>query len=129
MSDANDRSLDVTYSLCAVQNHLGTTPHGGHYVAEVMDWITGVWWECNDSDITWMKDGPSASFDPEECSEEDREKVTGSANAYNLFYVEQRYLSEKICFALRNVRNSVSSGGVLEEIASCRDSRFATERE
>ena len=124
---------DVSYVLCAVQNHLGTTPHGGHYVAEVMDWTTGVWWECNDESVTRMVDGPSASYDPaEEDGDEGgggrRAGVKGSSDAYNLFYVEQGYLVRQVEAALGS--DAASGGGVLAEIDSGRDERYeAGERE
>ena len=64
------------YVLCAVQNHLGTSAHGGHYVAEVMDWATGVWNEFNDEDVTVLEKGPTSSFDPTE-----REVTAANAKA------------------------------------------------
>ena len=123
---------DVSYVLCAVQNHLGTTPHGGHYVAEVMDWTTGVWWECNDESVTRMPDGPSASYDPAEDGDGDdggggRVGVKGSSDAYNLFYVERGYLARQVEAALGD--DAASYGGVLAEIDSGRDERYEAERE
>ena len=52
------------YILCAVQYHLGPSAHGGHYVAEVMDWTTGVWYKFNDKEVTRLEGGPESSFDP-----------------------------------------------------------------
>ena len=123
---------DVSYVLCAVQNHLGTTPHGGHYVAEVMDWTTGVWWECNDESVTRMADGPSASYDlAGEDGDEDggggRAGVKGSSDAYNLFYVERGYLARQVEATLG--ADAASYGGVLAEIDSGRDERYEAERE
>mmetsp|Transcript_20083 Transcript_20083/g.42088 ORF Transcript_20083/g.42088 Transcript_20083/m.42088 type:complete len:1210 (+) Transcript_20083:2-3631(+) len=104
--------MHAKYVLCAVQNHLGSSAHGGHYTADVMDWTTGVWYEFNDEDVTILEGGPTCSFDPDmETEEEDgtettttdrrhrpttkrhHRKVGGSEDAYNLFYVEEGYLS------------------------------------
>jgi len=92
------QNVNTNYILCAVQNHLGSSAHGGHYVAEVMDWTTGVWYEFNDEDVTILEDGPSSSFEPSEIEDEmesEQRAVSGSGDAYNLFYVEQNYLSKK----------------------------------
>ncbi|EJK51774.1 hypothetical protein THAOC_29026, partial [Thalassiosira oceanica] len=122
-------SSDVTYVLCAVQNHLGTTPHGGHYVAEVMDWTTGVWWECNDESVTRMPDGPSASYDPDgDGGEDGGAGVRGSSDAYNLFYVERGYLARQVRASLEGDAASLY-GGVLADIDSRRDERYEAERE
>mmetsp|Transcript_21335 Transcript_21335/g.46317 ORF Transcript_21335/g.46317 Transcript_21335/m.46317 type:complete len:1522 (+) Transcript_21335:285-4850(+) len=97
-----EQSKQGRYILCAVQNHLGTSAHGGHYVAEVMDWTTGVWYEFNDEDVTILEGGPTSSFEPSETDDVEEKKqpdkqlkVKGSQDAYNLFYVEQSYLSKQ----------------------------------
>ena len=46
------------YILVAVQNHPGNSAHEGHYVANAMDWNTGVWFEFNDEDVDVLSDGP-----------------------------------------------------------------------
>lgn len=85
-----------TYMLVAVQNHLGNSAHGGHYVANAMDWSTGVWFEFNDEDVDVLENGPVSAFYPDQIpSDEDTKprKISGSADAYNLLYVEMGYLS------------------------------------
>ena len=102
-SHATDGAVG-TYILCAVQNHLGTSAHGGHYVADVMDWTTGVWYEFNDEDVTILEGGPTSSFEPLKPKDDDdkpqqqgkNRKINGSQDAYNLFYVEESYLSEQL---------------------------------
>ena len=51
------------YVLCAVQNHLGNLAHVGHYIANVLDWKTGVWYELNDEDVNILDSGPLSSFE------------------------------------------------------------------
>jgi ubiquitin carboxyl-terminal hydrolase 48 len=86
-----------TYVLVAVQNHLGNSAHGGHYVANVLDWSTGVWFELNDEDVDVLADGPRAGFHPVKSNnangEDKRHRINGSADAYNLLYVEKTYLA------------------------------------
>lgn len=85
------------YVLVAVQNHLGNSAHGGHYVANAMDWSTGVWFEFNDEDVDVLDDGPLSGFYPDQTTDSNEDtkprKISGSADAYNLLYVEKSYLS------------------------------------
>ena len=86
--DGTRNDTTANYILCAVQNHLGTSAHGGHYTADVLDWTTGVWYGFNDEEVSVLEDGPESSF--HSSSETDKNgKVVGSADAYNLFYVEE----------------------------------------
>ena len=85
------------YILCAVQNHLGISAHGGHYVANVMDWTTGVWYEFNDEQVSTLDDGPGSTFDPRDNVDKkpkSLKKFCGSQDAYNLLYVERLYLAQ-----------------------------------
>lgn len=93
------------YILCAVQYHLGISAHGGHYVANVMDWMTGVWYEVNDEQVSALKDGPGSSFEPSYNAGEktmSQKKVSGSQDAYNLLYVERRYLTKQCKAEMRH---------------------------
>ena len=89
----------VKYMLCAVQDHLGTSAHGGHFTADVMDWKTGKWYKFNDEEVTILESGPNSSFENEDGDDLIRSnghgKVDGSQDAYNLLYVQEKYLSEQ----------------------------------
>ena len=85
-----------------------------------MDWTTGVWYEFNDEDVTILEGGPTSSFEPHE-REDNMEtnqpgkhrKVSGSADAYNLFYVSQSYLSMQCESELRHsdfMENEANTG-------------------
>ena len=85
-----------TYVLVAVQNHLGNSAHGGHYIANVLDWKTGVWFEFNDETVNILENGPLSGFHSEEASHDKKgtlRKIYGSEDAYNLLYVEKNYMS------------------------------------
>lgn len=123
------------YILCAVQNHLGTSAHGGHYVADVMDWTTGVWYEFNDAEVTVLEGGPVSSFEPSEGTSGNGRKVGGSQDAYNLFYVEESYLASQAEIELRSFAESdasdVTTAGndILASIKVQRTERYRAEKE
>ena len=76
----------MEYVLCAVQNHRGTSAYGGHYVAEAMDWTTGIWYEYNDEEVTLLPDGPSCSYNPDDVFSggESEDKTFGSVEGGSL---------------------------------------------
>lgn len=82
----------MKYILCGVQNHRGTSAYSGHYVAEVMDWSTGVWFEYNDEKVAVLEHGPSSSYDPSRIST--TRLKGGNPDAYNLFYAEEHFLRD-----------------------------------
>ncbi len=135
---------DTKYILCAVQNHLGTSAHGGHYVADVMDWTTGFWYEFNDEEVTILEDGSVASFTPSSAGENGKTKkkggkngqVYGSQDAYNLFYVKQSYLASQCKSELQKFTeieaapNSESdTGSVIPSMKAQRQKRYVLEME
>lgn len=40
------------YRLVSVLYHKGASAHGGHYVADVLDWEREQWWHCDDDTVT-----------------------------------------------------------------------------
>ena len=70
-------------------------------IADVMDWSTGVWFEFNDEDVAVLQDGPTAGFHLDQRhgsmpNNDNPQKNSGSADAYNLFYVDKDYLSTSV---------------------------------
>ncbi len=66
-------------------------------MANVMDWTTGVWYEFNDEQVSTLDDSPGSTFDPRDNIDKkpkSLKKVSGSQDAYNLLYVERRYLAQ-----------------------------------
>jgi ubiquitin carboxyl-terminal hydrolase 48 len=137
----NDNAATTTtttskYILCAVQNHLGTSAHGGHYIADVMDWTTGVWYEFNDEDVSTLEQGPKSSFEPNESNSSAKckgDKIDGSTDAYNLFYVEQSYLSQQSRIELKTTSKRIEDGlygdDILTSIDVQRTERYNCEKE
>lgn len=105
------------YTLCAVMRHQGTSAYSGHYIAEAMDWTTGLWYEFNDETVKVLPQGPSCSYNPGRkgevsltCSDSDGTEnetrnfwngsqeayegmIGGSQDAYNMYYVDECYLA------------------------------------
>ena len=109
-----DEIKDEVYVLCAIQNHRGASAYGGHYVAEAMDWTTGVWYDYNDEDVTLLPNGPNCSYIPASSDDGSASStpapapmaasaggkikrtapLRGSSDAYSLFYVERSFLAK-----------------------------------
>ena len=111
-----------------------------------MDWTTGVWYEFNDEEVTILEGGPVSSFQPPETDSEghnqpgNARKVSGSQDAYNLFYVEQNYLASQSVkelqqFAENEETAEASSeslgedGNILSTMKVERETRYKLERE
>lgn len=85
------------YVLVAVMRHQGKSAYSGHYVAEAMDWQSGQWFEFNDEKVQHLEDGPSCAFDPSASpTEDDCSLIVGSTDAYNMYYVQESFLSEQV---------------------------------
>ena len=128
-----------TYLLCAVMRHQGTSAYSGHYLAEVMDWLTGKWFEFNDENVKLLPDGPSSSFDPEMVKARNGDPIntnqaiptqsdpSGSQDAYNMYYVEESYLSQTAMKAIMVQEKLTSSGpNAGEALDDVTDQRKAT---
>jgi hypothetical protein len=126
------------YTLCAVMRHQGTSAYAGHYVAEAMDWLTGQWFEFNDETGKLLSDGPSCSYDPDENETTDKKTtmLSGSQDAYNMYYVDEKFLAQNAldevsrrashCAAGNNYRNSETINNVLAEVSEQRNEKYVT---
>lgn len=57
------RFADCDYQLVSAVYHLGGSAHGGHYVCDVLDWVSGRWSHCDDESLSalpgdWMNTVP-----------------------------------------------------------------------
>jgi len=121
-SEAGDAFCTETYVLCAIMKHQGSSAYSGHYVAEVKDFLSGQWFEFNDEKVKLMEKGPSCSYIPatvdttsasptekanEDSGETDKKrtsKLVGSADAYNMYYVEEKFLAKKSLSAFKAIQ-------------------------
>ena len=114
-----------TYILCAVQNHKGSSAYSGHYVAEVMDWTTGVWFEFDDEKVSKQDKGPLSSYYPS-INTFQRPKE-GTSDAYNLFYVELKFLRKT---AEQNMMDMiVDTASIVQQVSDEMERSFNLEKE
>lgn len=127
------------FILCAVMRHKGTSAYSGHYVAEAMDWLTGQWFEFNDELVTLLRDGPSCSYDPSNNANSKEEAVPvkgakrkkksaleGSPDAYNMYYVEEKFLAQSVLESIRETKRNPSDDlSVVDQLAIERSENFA----
>lgn len=102
------------YHLVGVLNHVGASAISGHYIAHAKDWITGLWFECNDELVTYLPTGSPAAY-------VDKPKK-GSTDAYHMFYVEKNYLSTQVQDQISNKYHI--SNPVLQPIIDQRKETF-----
>lgn len=157
-TDSAKQLKEKQYVLCAVMRHQGTSAHSGHYIAEAIDWTTGLWYEFNDETVKVLPQGPSCSYVPiitRECSSTERDSVSmenesmsfwngsqeaysgsvsGSQDAYNMYYVDEDYFARNALHALvrrqqsifnASVKNTQSKIGVLSEVVRERETRYS----
>jgi ubiquitin C-terminal hydrolase len=146
------------YVLCAVMRHHGTSAYSGHYIAEAIDWTTGLWYEFNDETVKVLPQGPSCSYIPiirREGLSTDRDSISlenesvnfsngsqvaydgsisGSQDAYNMYYVDEDYLARNALNALvkrqmnilnTSVKDTQSENGVLRELIMERKTKYS----
>lgn len=124
------------YFLCAIMRHQGNSAYSGHYVAEALDWLTGMWFEFNDENVKLLPDGPTCSYDPEAVPEpmdannrkEKSSTPSGSQDAYNMYYVDQDYLAmtakDAIVVREQLLQNCPNPGEVLGDVTDERKKMF-----
>lgn len=118
---------NVKYILCAIQNHKGGSAHTGHYIAEVMDWSTGSWYEFDDDKVSFLEHGPNSTYDPIEARESKKVKLKGGTpDAYNLFYVQESCLRESV---EKTLRKGIKETGIVTEKTQERNDVFQKRRE
>jgi hypothetical protein len=99
--------------------------------------MTGKWFEFNDEVVKLLPDGPSSSFDPDDIVSEtarsgvDKKQVpslAGSQDAYNMYYVEEEYLSKTVHTAAswrsELYQKGPNAGEVLDEVNDLRKGQF-----
>jgi len=69
-------TIQTAFDLRAILYHRGPTAHAGHYVADVLDPATGVWWTFNDGEV-------------ETRSSENAKKAMRSNDAYMLVFARK----------------------------------------
>ena len=52
----------ISYTLVSLINHDGDSLDCGHYVSDVFDSSIGIWWHCDDDNITEISDLPKGVY-------------------------------------------------------------------
>jgi hypothetical protein len=77
-----------SFKLVALLYHIGHSAYGGHYVADVLEWDSGLWWHCDDDSTSSIADpagpaphpgGPTKDVQVVDISEKDGEASTSQA--------------------------------------------------
>ena len=66
----------IPHTLVSLIMHYGYSLYCGHYVSDVFDAITGIWWHCDDANITEISDFPEGFYTRESC------KLTNKKETY-----------------------------------------------
>ena len=53
---------NISYTLVSLVNHDGNLLDCGHYVSDVFDSSTGIWWHCDDDNIPELSDLPDGVY-------------------------------------------------------------------
>eukprot|EP00977_Amphora_coffeiformis_P027969 scaffold34674_cov171-Amphora_coffeaeformis.AAC.10 len=114
--EGTGQSAKHRYVLCAVMVHKGKSAYSGHYIAQAVNWVTGCWFEFNDTHVKLLKGGPECSFDPTTEGGMLKKGVSGSQDAYNLYYVEESFLAQSIVERIQSLESKDQSF-VLDEKA------------
>lgn len=132
-SGSGDGIQQNRYLLCAIMRHKGTSAYRGHYVADVMDWLTGQWFEFNDESVSHLESFPLCCFNPnagsdDSSSDESKVKCRGSDEAYSMYYVEKQFLAQSVFEHLRGMKgesNKEISHSALDLVSQKRDAEYA----
>ena len=52
----------ISYTLVSLVNHYGDSLDCGHYISDVFDSSTGIWWHYDDDNITELSDLPDGVY-------------------------------------------------------------------
>ena len=81
---------EISYNLVSLINHDGDSLNCGHYVSDIFDANTGIWWQCHDDYITQIGDPPKGVNIRESHKKEiEKNVMSGSTYISFLFISEQ----------------------------------------
>ena len=85
---SNDK---ISYTLVSLINHDGESLYCGHYVSDVFDANTGIWWHCDDDNITQISDLPLGVY----IRESHKNKLmSGSTDLLFFVYIRTRHMTK-----------------------------------
>ena len=85
----------ISYTLVSLINHDGDSLYCGHYVSGVFDSNTGIWWKCDDDNITEISDLPKGVYYRETHKPTKKnKKMHGSTKLLFVVYIRTIYLTK-----------------------------------
>ena len=100
--------------------------HTGHYIAEVMDWTTGSWYEFDDDNVSFLEHDPKSTYDPIKARESKVKLKGGNPDAYNLFYVQESCIRESV---KKTLSEGIKESGIVSEKTQERNDVFQKRKE
>ena len=88
---------EVIYVLVYIKYHIGNDMDQGHYICDVLYYITGTWWKCDDEIITKYPGYPMNVYDEIECdtkkqTKSKRQNMDGSDSIVSMIYIRKNIL-------------------------------------
>ena len=88
----------ISHTLVSHINHDGNSLDCGHYVSDVFDSSTGIWWNCDDDNITENSDLPKGVYyrDNHEPTKKKKKNklMQGSIKVLIVVYIRTSYLTK-----------------------------------
>ena len=85
----------MSYTLVSLINHDGDSLDCGHYVSDAFDGSTGIWWHCDNYNITQINDLPKGVYYRETHKHTKKEKMmSGSTDILFFVYMRTSHLKK-----------------------------------
>ena len=86
----------ILYTLVSLINHDGGSLDCGHYVSDVFYSSTGIWWHCDDDNITEISDLPKGVYyrETQEPTKNKKILIHGSTKVLFVVYIRTSHLTK-----------------------------------
>ena len=85
---------NISYTLVSLINHDGDSLDCGHYVSDVFDASTGIWWHCDYYNITQISDLPNGVYyiETQKHTKNKNKKMAGPKDVLFVVYTRTTHL-------------------------------------
>ena len=89
---------DVTYTIVLVNNHDGNSMSTGQHLCDKLDFNTGIWWCCDDNNITQLRWIPEIVYSvaPYTTSGKKKKVMKGYENIVSMLYIKNMLLYQNL---------------------------------
>ena len=86
----------ISYTLISLINYDGDSLDCGHHVSDVFDSITGIWWHCDDENITQNSDIPKGVYyrETNKLTKRKKKLIQGSTDVLFFVYIRTSHLKK-----------------------------------